>query len=259
MTSATVEAAGVALAFEERGEGAPTVVLVHGIAGDRSVWRETLALLDSRTIAYDRRAHGESGAPESYGGTTVGEQADDLASLVRATEAAPAVLCGHGFGAIVCLDVMLRFPELAHRAVLIEPPMLWLSPAGSEAMSEMREAVEQGARDGGGAGAVDAYLGPALEVLGPERAGAVRDAIAGFAADLGAIASWSAGRRELRAIEQPVAVVAGTRSPTVNAEVARALVDLLPDGGLVELEAGHYAQIERPAEVAAEVRRIASA
>ena len=94
------------------------MVLVHGIAGDRSVWRELAELLDSRTIAYDRRAYGESGAPEPYGGTTVGEHADDLASLVAATEAAPAVLCGHGFGALVCLDVMLRFPDLT-------PDKLW--------------------------------------------------------------------------------------------------------------------------------------
>jgi 3-oxoadipate enol-lactonase len=256
--AATVEAAGVALALEDRGERTP-VVLVHGIAADRSVWRETVEQLGTRTIAYDRRAYGESGAPEPYGGTTVGEQADDLASLVRATGAAPAVLCGHGFGALVCLDVLLRFPESARGAVLIEPPMLWLSPDGSEAVSAVRARVEQAARDGGAAGAVDAYLGPALDVIGRERSDAARAAVRGFAADLGALASWAAGRRELRAIEQPATVVTGTRSEPILGEVARKLAELLPEGELLELEAGHFAQIERPAEVAAAITRIASA
>jgi pimeloyl-ACP methyl ester carboxylesterase len=260
MTSATVEGAGVALAFEERGEGEPTV-FVHGIATDRTVWGETLDALGDgvRGIAYDRRAYGESGAPEPYGGTTVGEQADDLAALIRSLDVAPATLCGHGFGALICLDVMMRHPDLAGGGVLIEPPMLWLSAGGSEAMSELREAVEKGAREAGGPGAVDAYLGDAQAALGRERAGAARVALRGFAADLGAVASWAAGRRELRGIEQPAILIAGTRSPPVIRDVARAIADLLPRSELVELDAGHFAQLEQPAAVAEAIRRIASA
>jgi len=260
MTAATVEGAGVALAFEERGHGEP-VVLVHGIATDRNVWRETVDALGDgvRSISYDRRAYGESGAPEPYGGTTVGEQADDLAALIRSLEVAPATLCGHGFGALICLDVMMRHPDLARGAVLIEPPMLWLSPAGSEAMSELREAVEKGAREAGGPGAVDAYLGDAEAALGPERTGAARVAVRGFAADLGAVASWAAGRRELRGIEQPAILIAGMRSLPVIREVAQAIAGLLPHGELVELDTGHFAQLEQPAGVAESIRRIASA
>ncbi|MEA2421871.1 MAG: hypothetical protein QOF55_970, partial [Thermoleophilaceae bacterium] len=73
MTPATVEGGGVALAYDERGDG-PPAVLVHGTATDRSVWRETVEALGegARAIAYDRRAYGDSGAPEPYGGTTVG-------------------------------------------------------------------------------------------------------------------------------------------------------------------------------------------
>jgi pimeloyl-ACP methyl ester carboxylesterase len=258
-----IEAAGVALACDARPGAAPAVVLVHGIASDRSVWREVVERIGgidgSRTLAYDRRAYGESEAPEPYGGTTVGEQADDLASLIRSVDAAPAVLCGHGFGALACLDAMLRFPELTAGAVLIEPPMLWLSPTGPEVMSELREAVEQGAREGGAAGAVDAYLGEDAALLGPDRTQSARDSVRGFAADLGALASWSAGRRELRTIEQPVAILAGTRSPAVSVEVARALAGLLPRAELAELDSGHFAQLERPDEVAAALRRIASA
>ena len=117
MNAATIEAGGVALAVDDRGTG-PGAVFVHGTAASRTVWRETIDALgdDVRTVAYDRRAYGESGAPEPYGGTTVGEQADDLAALVGSLAIAPAVLVGHGLGAMVVMDVMLRRADLVKAA-----------------------------------------------------------------------------------------------------------------------------------------------
>jgi pimeloyl-ACP methyl ester carboxylesterase len=260
VTAGSVEAGGVALAYEERGDG-PAVVLVHGTATGRSVWRETIEALGDgvRTIAYDRRAYGDSGAPEPYGGTTVGEQADDLAELIEGLLAAPALLCGHELGALACLDVLVRRPELASGAVLIEPPMLWLSPAGTDAVSDLREAVAQAAREGGGPGAVQAYLEAVggdgvAEALGAERLEAARSAPRAFAADLAAAASWSAGRRELRAIERPVTLVSGTRSAAVRQEATRALADLVPGSSVIDVEAGHFAHLERPGDVAAAIR-----
>lgn len=256
-----VEAAGVALAVEETGAG-PPVVFVHGTATDRSVWRETLAALGDgvRAIAYDRRAYGHSGAPEPYGGTTVGEQADDLAELIRALDAAPALLVGHELGALACLDLMLREPELARGAVLIEPSMLWLSPAGPDALSGLREVVEKAAYERGAPAAVAAFLeavdGPrAVDRLGPERAAVPPRA---FAADLAAAASWPAGRRELARIDLPVTVLSGSSSSPVRREAAAALARLLPDAELVEVGAGHLAHVEAPAEVAAAIERAVS-
>lgn len=259
--AATVEAGGVALAYEERGDG-PAVVLVHGTATARTVWRETIDALGAtavRTISYDRRAYGDSGAPEPYGGTTVGEQADDLAKLVEALEAAPATLCGHELGALACLDLVVRRPELIARAVLIEPPLLWMAATGTDAVGDLREAVASAAREEGAAGAVRAYLetvgGPQVaELLGPDRLEASLAAPRAFAADLAAAASWAGGRRELSRVAMPVAVIAGARSSPARREAARAVADMIPGGGLVELDAGHFAHLEQPAEVAAAIR-----
>jgi pimeloyl-ACP methyl ester carboxylesterase len=259
MTVATVEAGGVELALEEHGSGA-AVVLVHGTATGRTVWRETVAALPDhlRVISYDRRAYGDSGAPEPYGGTTVGEQADDLAQLIESTGAAPAVLCGHELGALACLDLMLRYPRLARAAVLIEPSMLWLSPAGTDAVSTLREVVEKAALDRGATGAVDAYLEAvdghaALALLGEERLAAARATPRAFAADLGAAATWPAGRRELARIAAPIAILSGERSAPVRRDAARTLARMLPNAGLIELPAGHLAHVESPAEVAAAI------
>ena len=253
--SPTVEGPAGPLAYEERGTG-EALLLVHGTASDRSVWEELLAALPEgfRAITYDRRAYGESGAPEPYGGTTVEEQADDAAQLIDALGARPALLCGHDLGALVCLDLVRRRPELARGAVLIEPPLLALSPRGPEVMSELREAVQRGAADGGPGGAVEAFLrhvgGEAvLDLLGTRRVEAATAAPRAFAADLAAAPRWSFARRELRAIEAPVVVVAGQHGGPWR-DPAAALPALLGNARLVEVAASHFVQLERPDVVA---------
>jgi pimeloyl-ACP methyl ester carboxylesterase len=258
--AATVEAGGVALAYDDSGSPGPPVVLVHGTATARTVWREVGEALTRsggvRVIAYDRRAYGDSGAPEPYGGTTVGEQADDLAELIEALDAAPATVCGHELGALACLDLACRRAELVSRAVLIEPPMLWLVAAGTDAVGDLREAVAGGARDGGAAGAVRAYLeavgGPEVErLLGEKRIAAAEGAPRAFAADLAAAASYAGGRKELGAIARQVTVVTGSRSAPVRQEAAAALAALIPGARLQTLDSGHFAHVEQAAELAA--------
>src|SRR3954468_2425466 len=119
----TVEGAGVELAYEEAGAGAAGV-LVHGMAADRAVWgiRATAA----RTIAYDRRGYGGSGVPEPYARTTVAEQAEDLAALLQALDATPAIAVGADFGALIVLDALVRHPDLLRGAVLVGPPVFQL-------------------------------------------------------------------------------------------------------------------------------------
>ena len=264
MPAATVEAGGVELALEQHGSGTP-VVLVHGTAVGRAVWRETLAALPDglRAIAYDRRAYGDSGAPEPYGGTTVGEQADDLAELIEALQLTPAVLCGHDLGALACLDLMLRYPQLARAAVLIEPAMLWLSPAGTDAVATLREVVEKAAHERGPAGAVDAYIEAvdghaALALLGDDRLEAARSTPRAFAADLGAPATWPAGRRELARIAARTILVSGERSAPVRRQTARALAQMLPNAELRELPSGHLAHVEAAGPVASAIAELAA-
>jgi pimeloyl-ACP methyl ester carboxylesterase len=259
VTANTVEAGGVELAYEERGDG-QVAVFVHGTATARTVWRETIDALGDgmRAIVYDRRAYGDSGAPEPYGGTTVGEQADDLAELIEGLGAAPAVVCGHELGALAVLDLAARRAELVARIVVIEPPLLWLVADGTDAVADMREAVASAARADGAAGAVRAYLeevggGGVEDMLGPERS---EDSLAhprAFAADLAAAASWAVGRKDLRELRIPCTIVAGTRSARVRREAARALDELLPDSRLDEVESGHFVHLERPDAVAAAV------
>jgi pimeloyl-ACP methyl ester carboxylesterase len=231
------------------------------VAASRAAWDETVAALGEgvRAVTYDRRAYGDSGAPEPYTGTTVGEQSDDLIALLRSLGAAPAVLVGHALGAMIALDVVLREPDLVRAAVLIEPPVLWLSPGGPDAVGDLRIAIERAARDRGHGAAVEGYLeyvaGPdALELYGEARADAARRDVRAFAADLVAGPSWSATRRDLRGVVTPVSIVMGWRSSPVWQEATRALAGLMPSAKLIELESGHLAMLEQPEAIADAVR-----
>ena len=260
----TVEGAGVSLAFGEHGEG-ERLVLVHGTGVGRAIWDEVVDVLGEgwRAIAYDRRAYGESEAPDPYRGSTVAEQAEDTAALIEGLGAAPALVCGHELGALVALDLLWRHRGLVHGAVLVEPPVLALSIEGPAVVSSLREAIEEGAREGDdpAAGAADAYLletagEAAFDLLGIERMASARAAGHALAADLVAAPTYAFVRSDLRALDAPVAVMAGVGTGHVRREVARALVDLLPDATLHEPEAGHLVPVEAPDAVVDAVREV---
>lgn len=233
-----VEGAGVALHYVERGEGR-ALLIVHGMASDAAAWSaalDELAAAGARAIVHDRRGYGSSGAPRPYTATTVQEQSEDAAAVLTALDAAPAVLVGDGFGALVALELLVRRPQLATGAVLVDPPLFAFVPAATAALAEQRALLERALRDGGPGEAIDAWLGSGADAARRRRA---RAAPLGFFADYAGQASWSPSRRELRAIGVPVAVVTGPASEPHAVAAADAVTALLPDvrhstdGGIV--------------------------
>ena len=221
MTGPLVEGAGVALAYEQAGEG-PAVVLVAGLAG-----RGPLPTIPgARVIAYDRRGHGASGEPEAYTRTTVAEQAQDLAALLVGLGAAPAVLVGEGLGALIALDLARREPPLVAGIVAVDAPLLAFVPAGSEVLAAEREELEGDLRAGGPAAAVRAHLtGRGVD---PARAERVAARPRAFFADYGAQATLEATRRELRALRVPLVVVDSAGAPAHLREAGDALAGVVP-------------------------------
>jgi pimeloyl-ACP methyl ester carboxylesterase len=228
-----VEGAGVALHYRSRGDGA-AVLLVHGMASDALAWEPALEQLSAsglRAIALDRRGYGDSGAPEPYAATTVQEQAEDVAALLLALDAVPALLAGEGFGALVVLELLVRRPQLARAAVLADPPLHAFVPAATAALAEERTLLEAGLREGGPAAAVRGWLG---QEAGAARVARAVAAQSGFFADYAGQASWSPSRGELRAIGVPVAVVTGPATAAHVAAAADAIARLVPGARRVD-------------------------
>src|SRR3954454_24169536 len=133
----TAEGAGVELAYEIEGSGEP-VLLIHDIASDRI---GVPVVPGARSIRYDRRGYGESGAPEPYVGTTVMEQAEDAAALLRALEVTSAVIAGIGFGALIGLDLATRHGPLVRGLVAADPPLYAFVPEANEHLAEQRRVL----------------------------------------------------------------------------------------------------------------------
>ena len=165
----------------------------------------------ARAIAYDRRGYGASGAPEPYAATTVQEQSEDAAALLPALGAAPAVLVGEGFGALVVLELLVRRPQLASAAVLADPPLFAFVPAATEALAAERTLLEQALRDGGPGDAIDALARRRRRRRRRERARAAR---LGFFADY-------AGQLELVARRAASCARSRCRSPSSPARRPR--------------------------------------
>jgi 3-oxoadipate enol-lactonase len=227
----TVQGLGVELAVTERGQG-PALVLVHGMADDAAGWTPIVEALaaEARVIAYDRRGYGGSEAPEPYGRTTVSEQAEDAAALVRGLDAAPAVLCGRDLGALVCLDLAKRHRSLVGAVALIDPPLFAFAAGATEALADERVALEQWLRDEGPGGAVERWLG--ARGAGAERVSRARPAAGAFFADYAALATWPVTRAELRALAVPAVILDSPGTPIHQREASAALARLLPEAEL---------------------------
>lgn len=224
-----VEGAGVELAYRERGAG-PPVLLVHGMADSAEGCEPLMDALavDARVIAYDRRGYGASGAPDVYERTSVNEQAEDAAAVLRGAGAAPVVACGVDLGALVVLDLLIRHPARVRGAVLLAPPLFALVPTANEPLAEERARLEEAVRAHGPEAAVEAWLATHAPEAPPRRVAAARAAHRAFFADLGGLSGWPVGRGELRSISQPVVIYAGARAAAHEAAAAAALAALLP-------------------------------
>jgi pimeloyl-ACP methyl ester carboxylesterase len=178
-------------------------------------------------IAYDRRGYGGSGAPEPYGATTVHEQTEDAAALVRALDAAPAIVAGADFGALVVLDLLVRHPGMIRGAVLLGPPLYAFVAEANEALATERARLEEAVRSDGPEAAVERWL---PEGASAERRARARVSHRAFFADYGGLATWPVTRAMLRGISVPVVVLDGERAAAHDRAAADALTRLLPAG-----------------------------
>jgi len=104
---------GLALAASQIGPEVAdlTVILLHGLLGDRHSWRCQTSHLtsrhpDIRVIAYDQRGHGRSGRGCALS-NTLGQLARDLDTVIdMTTPTGHIVLVGHSMGAMTILQYL---------------------------------------------------------------------------------------------------------------------------------------------------------
>ncbi|MFF2655968.1 alpha/beta fold hydrolase [Kitasatospora sp. NPDC058032] len=281
---AVLSADGTRLHVEVHGQpGAPTVVLAHGWTCSTRFWAPVIHRLADRyrVVAYDQRGHGLSEIPPSRVRYSTRALAEDLAAVL--TQVVPqgerAVLVGHSMGGMTVMAGAAR-PEVAERtaaAVLV-------STGPSDLVEELR-VVPGAVRSPGVRRFLHRRILRSRLPLGP--VGPVARAALGYgivgrgapaahveaavrivrACPTGVRANWAQvlDRLDVRAglarLAAPTSVVVGAEdrlTPPVHAQrMVAALAD--PQGLLLLPGVGHMAPIERPAEIAAEIDRMATA
>lgn len=134
---------GVTLHYLKRGSGS-AVVFVHGGVEDYRAWEEQIEPLAQhyQVVAYSRRYNFPNHNPLQSDQHSATVEAEDLATLIRKLQLAPARLVGHSYGAYTALLLAARHPELVRSLVLSEPPvLLWLAelPGGPPLLADFMD------------------------------------------------------------------------------------------------------------------------
>ena len=218
-----------ALYYEERGSGAP-LILIHGGLGAGSQWEPVVAELAGgfRVITPDSRGHGRSTNPS--GELSYALIADDVAALIAALGLRRPVVGGWSDGGQVTLELGARHRGAA--AALIVGAAYPDFDAGGlrEAHRALLGADETGAPD---PAHLDAQLGESAEdvkALHPGGAERWRRLVRQTAA------MWldyeGLGPDELKAIQTPVLVLAGDQDELIPLDRAVSLYRALPTAEL---------------------------
>ncbi|RMI13842.1 MAG: alpha/beta hydrolase [Calditrichaeota bacterium] len=117
------------IAYVDEGEGAETIIFVHGLGSYLPAWQKNIADLrrDFRCLALDLPGYGKS----SKGPYAIGMKfyAGVLARFMDALDIDRAVIAGHSMGGQIALTLALIYPERVSRLILA-------APAGLEQFSE---------------------------------------------------------------------------------------------------------------------------
>ena len=133
---------GKTLKYRLGGKG-PLVLLIHGMAGSASTWKQVMPALSERftVLAPDLHGHGES--DKTLGDYSLGAFASTLRDLIVALGYKRATVVGQSYGGGIAMQFAYQYPERCERLVLVNagglgpevnPLLRLLTLPGSEAV-----------------------------------------------------------------------------------------------------------------------------
>ncbi len=150
---------GAEIYHEIRGAG-PSVLLIAPAGGDGGVFDSIADLLadEFTVVTYDRRGNSRSPRPAGWEKTTMEEQADDAAWLIRTTKVAPAAVFGTSSSGMIALDLVIRHPGILRGAILHETGLFSVLANPGEVMALLQSTIQRGVETSGPGGGVEALL-----------------------------------------------------------------------------------------------------
>jgi pimeloyl-ACP methyl ester carboxylesterase len=266
---------GSEIYLEESGSGDTCAVFESGCGAGRTLWDPVIPLVRdvARAVAYDRAGRGRSGRAEPP--QSIDDMAATLAALVTALAPGRVILVGHSMGGLIVRRAAAELSSRLAGLVLVDPTPeaapFYADWAATAAKTDRILAVQQAA----------ARCGPLTRVLtrpyGRMFPAGTYDAMlaedfspAGVAQTRRELKAFAAGVREFR--RRPphppdcdVTVISATRASRFQARNHATIRDYQRrhaeqvGGRFEDADSEHIVPAEQPGQVAAAVRRLASA
>ena len=245
----------------------PTVVFIHGVLNDHSVWilqTRYLAHHGFNVLAVDLPGHCKSGgdAPSS-----VEEAAQFVAQLLDATGVHKAALVGHSWGSLIALEAASQLKErITHLALVGTAFPMKVSPVLIEAsLNEPNKAIEMiNVFSRATLSAPPSALGPGTWVYGAARAlnrrvMASNTKVNVFHRGFKACDDYANGLNALQAVTCPVLFLLGQQDQMTSPRAAQSLIDAAKTHGktfsVVKVPMGHHQMNESPEETLAALKQ----
>jgi pimeloyl-ACP methyl ester carboxylesterase len=238
----------------------PTLVFIHGVLNDHSVWilqTRYLAHHGFNVLAVDLPGHGRSGgdAPAS-----VEEAAEFIEALLDAADIKQAGLIGHSWGSLIALEAAAKLKDrITHLALVGTAFPMKVSPALIEAsLNEPMKALKMvNVFSRATLAAPPSALGPGTWVYGASMALGRRVLASNTAVNLfhrGFVAcdSYANGLVAITGVTCPVLFVLGESDQMTPPRAAKSLVDQAKAHGkkfsVANVSMGHHQMSEAPEE-----------
>jgi pimeloyl-ACP methyl ester carboxylesterase len=235
----------------------PTVVFIHGVLHDHSVWilqTRYLAHHGWNVLAVDLPGHCRSDGPPP---ATVEDAADFIIALLAAAGITKAALVGHSFGSLIALEATARAPDRVSQLVLVGTahPMK-VSPALLDAsLNEPMKALEMiNIFSRSTLAPPPSALGPGTWVYGSSTALGKRVLTSNtkvnvFHTGFKACDSYAGGDEAMAKVICPVLFVLGSVDQMTQPGAAQSLVTAARHGTVAYLPVGHHQMTEAPEEM----------
>jgi 3-oxoadipate enol-lactonase len=248
-----VALSGAMLAVDDRGDGAPAILFIHGFPFDHALWRHQLGMFSGwRRIAPDLRGAGVSSVPGAPDGYSIARYANDLIQLLDASGIAHAVVCGLSMGGYILFELLRRHPARVRAAVLCNTK----AAADSAEARRDRDAMAALARNEGTDAVADKLLPRVLaratldqksQVVNEVKRMIICQPVAGVVGALRALRDRVDSTPLLPTIRVPVLVVAGDDDQIAPANGMEEMAGTIHGARFVLIkDAGHVTPLEQP-------------
>jgi pimeloyl-ACP methyl ester carboxylesterase len=141
----TLSMPGVDLSYTLRGSG-PLLLLISGGEGGREGYETLATILSDRytVITYDRRGAPGSKLHDPSEMVTLATHSDDAKRLLDALSTEPVYLFGSSGGALIGLDLAIRYPTRVIILIAHEPPVEGILDEFDHGQQEVSTAFKEG-------------------------------------------------------------------------------------------------------------------